>query len=686
MATAAAEAVLHPQAGELAEPRVSERLVAWLFAGTGVAVIAAMGVGGLVMRLTQADVLHVSPSWFYRVLTLHGAGMLVGGLLAMMGALWFVLRPHVPLSLARMLWSYATILAGALAVIVAVLIGGFAAGWTFLTPLPFLAAGQWDTWATALFLVGLVGVGAGFMVFCVDVLAKTTATYGGLSRSLGIPFLRNRDDSPPPPQALAGVVVAIDGLLASAVGTTIVLALLGKTLDSGVQLDPLWAKNLTYFFGHSVFNLIIYLAAGTIYVLVPRYAGRPWKTTKPIVVGWLATLVFVATAYSHHLYMDFVQPAFAQYVSMTASFAASLPVAVVTAYTGLMLVYGSRYRWTLASALLYLGFMGWVIGGTGAVLDGLIPLNFRFHNTLWVTAHFHTYLLMCVVFWVLAFVVHLLELASRRTASRGRGALAVVLMLVGGYGLVGAWYLSGVLGLPRRYAVQPAGTDGYSLAGGIFALVFALGFLAVLVEIAILARAALRARRFEAVETRSAWDGSRHVSLRERAAGPPAPAEPGPEAAVPDGAPVASYGQLAGTVAAATVALAAFLPPVVNAASSSTRWHHLDHGGQFFLGAALGIALASFPGLARRTGMHLPGVALGASIVAPAAMLLVMLPSVYEPLEGHDGLHFLYHVGIAALGFATGLGAGRLGRVTGRLVFCLSIGMALMYAAGATGG
>lgn len=232
MATVAAEAVLHPKAGEIAEPRVSERLVAWLFAGTGLAVITAMGIGGLVMRLTQADVLHVSPAWFYRVLTLHGAGMLVGGLLAMMGALWFVLRPHVPLSLARMLWSYATMLAGALAVIVAVLIGGFAAGWTFLAPLPFHAAGQWDTWATALFLTGLVGVGAGFMVFCVDVLAKTTTTYGGLLRSLGIPFLRNRDDSPPPPQALAAVVVAIDGLLASAVGTTIVLALLDDDVPS----------------------------------------------------------------------------------------------------------------------------------------------------------------------------------------------------------------------------------------------------------------------------------------------------------------------------------------------------------------------------------------------------------------------------------------------------------------------
>jgi hypothetical protein len=40
------------------------------------------------MRLTQATVIALSPGWFYRILTLHGAGMLTGVLLVMMGALW----------------------------------------------------------------------------------------------------------------------------------------------------------------------------------------------------------------------------------------------------------------------------------------------------------------------------------------------------------------------------------------------------------------------------------------------------------------------------------------------------------------------------------------------------------------------------------------------------------------------
>jgi cytochrome c oxidase subunit 1 len=615
-------------------------------------------------------VLGVSPRWFYRLLTVHGSGMLVGAMLAMMGGLWFVLRPSVFLSGARMAWSYATILAGALAVVVAVVVGGFAAGWTFLSPLPFFSAGQWSTWATVTFLVGMALVGIGFFIYCLDVFVSVTATYGGLRSALGIPFLRGRDDSPPPPPpVIAATVVSLEGLLAAAIGTTVVIALISRAIDEKVTLDALWAKNLTFFFGHTFANLIIYLAAGVVYVLLPRYAGRPWRTTKPIVVGWLATLVLVATAYSHHLYMDFVQPRWAEIISTTASYAAAIPVAVVTIYTGMMLIWGSRYRWTLASTLLYLGFAGWAIGGTGAVIDSLIPVNFRLHNTLWVPAHFHTYLLLATIVWAMAFITYMLERAAGRPASRRTTWLAPTLMALGGYGLVAAWFVSGALGIPRRYAVHPPGTAGYSLAGSIFAIVFAVGFLVLLIELATLARDARR-RRQERVSAPGA-----------QAADVPRPQPPGPAAT-----PLTGQVQIATAAAAATVALVSLFPPVIDAADATAQWHHLDHAAQFLLGAIIGLALASSRGGGRTTRPRGTAVGLAAIIVAPAAMLLAMTPGIYEGLEHHPFLHFLYHVGIVALGLITGLAAGRFTRTTGRIVFVLSVAMGVMYAAGVSGG
>ena len=697
----AVQEVVHPRAAEdlVAEPAVDRR-VAWLVAGTGVALFALMGLLGLAMRLTQADVLGLSPSWFYRFMTLHGAGMLTGALLAMMGALWFVLRQDVPLGVRPMLVSYAAIVLGAVLVVVATLVGGFAPGWTFLWPLPFSSAGEWSTWATVVFLAGMLLVGAGFFVYCANLLQRVTAAYGGLAGALGIPVLRGRPEEAPPPQAIAATVVSISGLVAGAVGTTMLMTLVVRTIDSGVSIDALWAKNLTYFFGHTVANLIIYLGAGVIYVLVPRFAGRPWKATKPIVVGWLATLVLVLTAYSHHLYMDFVQPTALQYVSAVSSFSAALPVAVVTIFTAMMLVWGSRYRWTLASTLLYLGFAGWAIGGTGAVIDSILPVNFRLHNTLWVPGHFHTYLLLGVILWALAFLTHLLEQAAGRPAARWPARLAVGGMLIGGYGLVAVWFVSGALGIPRRYAVHPVGTTGYSLAGSIFTMIFALGLLVLLVECASLALAASARRprlipipvaeptaeeyalRWAEFRARLAGGPSAPVARQDPEPGPPRPRRPLPPP------PLMAPAQFAVAAAAAVVALAAFVPAVADPGDADVKIHHLAHAGQFFFGMAVGLILASLPsvlealGRRRSTGEW----ALAAVVVAPAVMLLMMAPRFYESLDADPVVHALYHVGFAALGLLTGAGCACLGRVTGSVVFVASLGMAVLFVPGVGGG
>ena len=72
---------------------------------------------------------------------------------------------------------------------------------------------------------------------------------------------------------------------------------------------------------------------------------------------------------------------------------------------------------------------------------------------------------------------------------------------------------------------------------------------------------------------------------------------------------------------------------------------------------------------------------LAAVLIAPTVMMLVMVPRFYEPLEPHPLEHSLYHLAMAACGLPTGVGATRLGLVTGRLMFVLSVGMPLMFAA-----
>ena len=673
------EAVLVHPGGEEFEPRTSgqQRAIGWLFGGTGLALFTLMALIGLVMRFAQADSISISPEWFYRLMTLHGAGMLAGALLSMMGGLWFVVRTVVPaLDFKRALASYAAIVGGAVLIVIAVLIGGFAAGWTFLFPLPFDSSGQWETWSAVTFLVGMGLVGVGFAIYCIDVLKATTQSYGGLSGALAIKWLQGRDPTGPPPQVIAATAVSIQGIICSAVGMTIVIALLDHTIDGQVTLDALWAKNLTYFFGHTIANLIIYLAAGMIYVLVPLYAGRQWKLSKPLAIGWLFTIVFVLTAYSHHLYMDFVQPGGAQMISLVASSAAAIPVAVVTIYTGMMLVWGSRFRWTLTSVLLFLGFAGWAIGGAGAVIDSLVPINFKFHNTLWVPAHFHNYLMMGVGLWMMALVSYLLERAAGRTAGRKVSIWAPVAMVVGGYGFIFSWYVSGALGIPRRWAVHPAGTEEYSLVASIFAVVFLAGFFLLLAEFASLGR--------------DAW--------RRRKTPPPPPPSPAPAISGASGEADLALGRgaepliktsfgLATVVAMAVAASFALLPPISEASEATVKFHHLAHGAQFFIGAMIGVALASTPAIVDRMGgQKWTNIGLLIVILTPVAMLLFMVPAIYSDIEENNFLHASYHFVVLIFGLLMGLGASTLGRAAGWTVLVSAIGMALMFAAGVTGG
>jgi hypothetical protein len=69
--------------------------------------------------------------------------------------------------------------------------------------------------------------------------------------------------------------------------------------------------------------------------------------------------------------------------------------------------------------------------------------------------------------------------------------------------------------------------------------------------------------------------------------------------------------------------------------------------------------------VSRRLGAQ-PGFGIATVTFVPTAMMLLMVPRFYEPLERHPAEHALYHLGMAALGVVTGLGATRLGLVAGR--------------------
>ena len=225
-------------------------------------------------------------------------------------------------------------------------------------------------------------------------------------------------------------------------------------VKSGFTNDALLMKNLTFFFGHLLVN-ITYLGVAILYELMPGYCGRPWKTNRNVAIAWNMVLLLVIFAFFHHLYMDFVQLRAFQVIGQITSYLQSVPAAVVTIFGLLALVYRANVRWTLGSLLLFLGVLGWVIGGIGAVIDSTIVANLRFHNMLWVPAHFHTYYLMGVVLMIMGAVYHICQELAPLPENPQRTKVTVALLSVGGYGFLLMFYYAGAHSVPRRYADYP---------------------------------------------------------------------------------------------------------------------------------------------------------------------------------------------------------------------------------------
>jgi len=414
-----------------------------------------LAVLGLVMRVVQAGYFPgLPPEWFYAVMTLHGLGMVGLWFAAGMAGISLMLARYVRPTLAVSWVAFGATLTGVVLLLAATLVGRLGVGWYFLYPLPFHSGGTWPAWATGSLFAALAIMGVGWTLWAGDLLWAIARRYR-LSEALGWQYLAGRD-TPEVPPIIVIATVSFIGVIAGLVAAVVILALVAlEQLGGTFTNDALLIKNLTFYFGHMLVNITMYFGVAMVYEIMPVYTGKPWKTNRLVAASWNLVLLLVMFAYLHHLYMDFAQPRWLQVAGQLSSYLISVPAAVVTIFSTLALVAGSKMRWQLPSILLYLGVMGWAIGGVAAVIDSTVMVNTRFHNTLWVPAHFHTYYVMGVVLMILGTVFHVAADLSKLPESRALTRAIVTTVGVGGYGFLLMFYLAGVAGIPRRYAVYP---------------------------------------------------------------------------------------------------------------------------------------------------------------------------------------------------------------------------------------
>ena len=239
--------------------------------GLGGLVLVLLMLFGLCMRLAQGGLLNVEPTLFYEIMTAHGAGMV--GTAALTGAaiMWFFLSRYVQLIGAVYWLMLALFLLGVVLILGAIFVGGFAGAWTFLYPLPAHSGGVWEAGAAAVFLVGLISVGVGFLLFYLETGRAIIARYGNLSRALACPLLfRGCQDDVPPPTVVASAAVIVFNGIGIVIGAAVLVISLINLYAPSFAIDPLLAKNMIYFFGHVFINTTIYMAVIAVYEIIPE--------------------------------------------------------------------------------------------------------------------------------------------------------------------------------------------------------------------------------------------------------------------------------------------------------------------------------------------------------------------------------------------------------------------------------
>src|SRR6266536_43450 len=214
--------------------------------------------------------------------------------------------------------------------------------------------------------------------------------------------------------------------------------------------SPLLWQHLFWFFGHPEVYIAILPGMGATSHILSTFARKPIFGYRAMVFAIFAIGMLGFFVWGHHMFMSGMSPYSAIAFSIL-TLSIGVPSAIKT-FNWIGTLWGARIRFT-TPMLFAIGFVSlFVAGGITGLVLGQTSLDFFFHDTYFVTAHFHLVMGVASIFGMFAATYFWFPKMFGRMMSESIGKLHFWITFLGVYAIFVPFHAMGMVGMPRRYA------------------------------------------------------------------------------------------------------------------------------------------------------------------------------------------------------------------------------------------
>ena len=426
-------------------------------------------VGGAMAMVIRAELFQpglqvVNPMFFNSLTTMHALVMIFGAVMpAFVGlANWLVpMMIGAPdMALPRMNnWSF-WILPFAFAMLLSTFFmegGAPAGGWTIYPPL-VLQTG--DAFPFLIFAVHMMGVSSimGAINIIVTIMNMRAPGMSLMKMPLFVwTWL-----------ITAYLLIAVMPVLAGSVTMLLTDKFFGTSFFTAAGGgDPVMFQHIFWFFGHPEVYIMILPAFGIISAIIPTFARKPLFGYSSMVYATASIAFLSFIVWAHHMFtvgMPLAGELFFMYATMLIAVPTGVKVFnwVSTMWKGSM-TFETPMLWAVAFVVLF------TIGGFSGLMLAITPVDFQYHDTYFVVAHFHYVLVTGAVFAIIAAAYYWLPKWTGHMYDERLGKLHFWLSTISVNVLFFPQHFLGLAGMPRRipdYSVQFTGFNQISTIGG----------------------------------------------------------------------------------------------------------------------------------------------------------------------------------------------------------------------------